>query len=66
MHRPGTTSSNLEEIGYETMKKRSKELTNLKSDISLEKNLELVGTQQHVLITGKGSKGGICWTYKFI
>ena len=58
MHRPGTTSSNLEEIGYETMKKRSKELTNLKSEISLEKNLELVGTKQHVLVTGKGSKGG--------
>ena len=58
MHRPGTTSSNLEEIGYETMKKRSKALTNLKSEISLEKNLELVGTKQHVLVTGKGSKGG--------
>ena len=58
MHRPGATSSNLEEIDHETMKKRSKALTNLKSEISLEKNLLLVGTKQHVLITGKGSKGG--------
>lgn len=58
MHRPGATSSNLEEIDHLTMKKRSKALTNLKSEISLEKNLLLVGTKQHVLITGKGSKGG--------
>ena len=58
MHRPGATSSNLREIGYETMKKRSKALKNLKSTIALEKNLELVGTKQTVLITGKGSKGG--------
>jgi MiaB/RimO family radical SAM methylthiotransferase len=58
MHRPGTTSSNLEEIDHETMKKRSKALKQLKSEIALEKNLELVGTKQHVLVTGKGSKGG--------
>jgi MiaB-like tRNA modifying enzyme len=58
MHRPGTLSSNLEEIGHETMKKRSKALNHLKSRISLEKNLELVGTNQHVLVTNKGSKGG--------
>jgi MiaB-like tRNA modifying enzyme len=57
-HRPGTSSSNLEEIDYETMKKRSKALKHLKSEISLEKNLELVGTNQHVLVTGKGRKGG--------
>jgi threonylcarbamoyladenosine tRNA methylthiotransferase CDKAL1 len=57
-HRPGATSSNMEEIGYETMKKRSKALMNVKSEISLKKNLELVGTKQHVLVTGKGSKGG--------
>ena len=58
MHRPGATSSNLEEIEHESMKKRSKTLSNLKSEISLEKNLLLVGTKQHVLITSKGSKGG--------
>jgi radical SAM methylthiotransferase, MiaB/RimO family len=58
MHRPGTTSSNLDEISHETMKKRSKALKNLKSEIALKKNLELVGTKQHVLVTGKGSKGG--------
>jgi MiaB-like tRNA modifying enzyme len=58
MHRPGTTSSNLEEVGHDTMKKRSKALTHLKSEISLENNLELVGTKQNVLVTGKGNKGG--------
>jgi threonylcarbamoyladenosine tRNA methylthiotransferase CDKAL1 len=58
MHRPGATSSNLEEVSHETMKKRSKALKNLKSEIALENNLKLVGTKQHVLVTGKGSKGG--------
>jgi len=58
MHRPGTISSKLEEIGYETMKKRSRALNDLKSEIALEKNMELIGTKQHVLITNKGSKGG--------
>ena len=58
MHRPGATSSNLEEVSHEKMKERSKALNNLKSDIALEKNLALVGTKQHVIITGKGSKGG--------
>jgi MiaB/RimO family radical SAM methylthiotransferase len=58
MHRPGTPSSKLEEIEHNVMKKRSKALTNLKSQISLESNLELVGTNQHVIVTNKGSKGG--------
>ena len=58
MHRPGTISSDLEEIGYESMRERSKALTDLKSRISLEKNLELVGTDQRVLVTNIGSKGG--------
>ncbi len=58
MHRPGTISSDLEEIGYESMRERSKALTDLKSRISLEKNLELVGTDHRVLVTNIGSKGG--------
>ena len=58
MHRPGTISSDLDEIGHEKMKNRSKALNYLKSQIALEKNLELVGTNQHVLVTNKGSKGG--------
>lgn len=58
MHRPGTLSSKLEEIEHNVMKKRSKALTHLKSQISLESNLKLVGTHQHVIVTNKGSKGG--------
>lgn len=58
MHRPGTISSKLEEIEHETMKKRSRALNDLKSMIALEKNLKLVGTNQSVLITNEGSKGG--------
>ena len=58
MHRSGTISSDLQEIKYESMKERSKALTDLKSRISLENNLELVGTDQRVLVTNKGSKGG--------
>ena len=58
MHRPGTLSSNLEEIGHETMKKRSKALNDIKTEIALQKNLELVDTHQDVLVTAKGSKGG--------
>ena len=58
MHRPGTISSNLQEVGHLSMKNRSKQLTDIKSKISLEKNRELIGTKQHVLVTNKGSKGG--------
>ena len=58
MHRPGTISSNLEEIGHDTMKKRSKALNKLKTDIAIQKNSQLVGTLQNVLVTDKGSKGG--------
>jgi MiaB/RimO family radical SAM methylthiotransferase len=58
MHRPGTLSSALEEIGHETMKKRSKALNDLKTKIALQKNLALVNTHQNVLVTDKGSKGG--------
>ncbi len=58
MHRPGTISSDLDEIGHATMKNRSKALNYLKSQIAFEKNIELVGTSQNVLVTNKGSKGG--------
>lgn len=57
-HRPGTPSSSLEEINPQTMKKRSKELHELKYSIALHQNQKLIGTVQKVLITGKGSKGG--------
>jgi threonylcarbamoyladenosine tRNA methylthiotransferase CDKAL1 len=58
MHRPGTISSNLEEIDHATMKKRSRALNHLKTQIALDNNQKLIGSDQHVLVTNKGSKGG--------
>ena len=40
------------------MKKRSKFLSQIKSEITEEENKELVGSIQNVLIVEKGSKGG--------
>ncbi len=40
------------------MKKRSKALKDLKEKIAIENNMELIGTNQKVLVTNKGSKGG--------
>ncbi|AEG17714.1 tRNA (N(6)-L-threonylcarbamoyladenosine(37)-C(2))-methylthiotransferase [Methanobacterium paludis] len=57
-HRPGTRSSLMEEISHESMKKRSKSLNDLKTAISYENNLKMLGSTQNVVITGKGSKGG--------
>jgi MiaB-like tRNA modifying enzyme len=57
-HRPGTEASNFDEIDPSIMKKRSKQLNNLKTQISYQKNYKLVGTIQNVLITDKGMKGG--------
>ena len=57
-HRPMAKSSSMKEIDANIMKERSKILNDLKSEIALNNNLELLGTSQMVLITGKGSKGG--------
>ncbi len=57
-HRPGTMSSKMDEIDHVTMKKRSRSLNDLKTNISLYKNRKLLGTIQNILITDKGSKGG--------
>jgi MiaB-like tRNA modifying enzyme len=57
-HRPGAISSQLKEISYKEMKKRSKVLNQLKTDLALKNNEELLNTFQQVLITSKGSKGG--------
>ncbi|MBQ2636659.1 MAG: tRNA (N(6)-L-threonylcarbamoyladenosine(37)-C(2))-methylthiotransferase [Methanobrevibacter sp.] len=57
-HRHGAISSSLREIPPETMKKRSKFLSEIKSKITEEENKELVGTRQKVLVVEKGSKGG--------
>ena len=57
-HRKGAISSSLEEIPRETMKKRSKFLTEIKSKITEDENWELVNSYQKVLVVEKGSKGG--------
>ncbi|WP_414468508.1 tRNA (N(6)-L-threonylcarbamoyladenosine(37)-C(2))-methylthiotransferase [Methanobacterium sp. ACI-7] len=57
-HRPMTESSLLDEIEHEVMKKRSKALNELKSEILYENNLKEIGKVCKVLITEKGSKGG--------
>jgi MiaB-like tRNA modifying enzyme len=57
-HRPGTKASNFDEIDLSIMKKRSKQLNNLKTEISYQKNYKLLGTIQNILITNKGTKGG--------
>ena len=57
-HRKGAISSSLEEIPRDVMKKRSKFLSDIKSEITAEENAHLIGTTQNVLIVEKGSKGG--------
>ena len=57
-HRKGAISSSLREIPPEIMKKRSKFLSQIKSQITEDENKELVGTHQNVLVVEKGSKGG--------
>ena len=57
-HRKGAISSSLREVPPKVMKKRSKFLSEIKSKITENENLELVGTTQSVLVVEKGSKGG--------
>ena len=57
-HRKGAISSSLKEIPRETMKKRSKFLSEIKSKITEDENRELVDSYQKVLVVEKGSKGG--------
>lgn len=58
-HRVGTISSSLKEIPHEVMKKRSKYLTEIKSEITDEENKKLEGSVQQALIVEKGVKGGL-------
>ena len=58
-------SVSIEELGWkfpeiprDVMKKRSKFLSEIKSEITVEENEHLVGTTQNVLVVEKGSKGG--------
>jgi len=57
-HREGATSSSLAEVPYSVLKRRSKYLTDIKSEITEEENKELIGSTQRVLVIEKGSKGG--------
>lgn len=57
-HREGAPSSVLDEIPHPVMKRRSKSLTDIKSEITEEENKELLGTVQRILVVEKGSKGG--------
>lgn len=58
-HRPGSCSSDLQEIDHQIMKKRSKELNELKTAIAFRNNTKLIGKVLQVLITNVGSKGGL-------
>ncbi|MCL2116552.1 MAG: tRNA (N(6)-L-threonylcarbamoyladenosine(37)-C(2))-methylthiotransferase [Methanobrevibacter sp.] len=57
-HREGALSSVLDEIPYDVMKRRSKYLTDIKSQITEDENKQLFGTVQKVLVVEKGNKGG--------
>ena len=57
-HRKGAISSSLDEISHDVMKKRSKFLSKIKSEITEKENMELLNTTQNVLVIEKGSKGG--------
>jgi MiaB-like tRNA modifying enzyme len=57
-HRKGATSSNLDEIPNEIMKKHSKYLTDIKTKITEEENKQLLNTIQKVLIVEVGKKSG--------
>ena len=58
-HRKGAVSSSLPEIPPETMRERSKFLSEIKSKITENENRELIGTIQNALVVEKGSKGGL-------
>jgi MiaB-like tRNA modifying enzyme len=57
-HRKGATSTNLEEIPYQLMKKRSKYLTDIKSKITEEENKQLLDSVQEAVVIEKGKKSG--------
>ncbi|MCE5215368.1 MAG: tRNA (N(6)-L-threonylcarbamoyladenosine(37)-C(2))-methylthiotransferase [Methanobacterium sp.] len=68
-HRPGASSTTLNEISHQDMKKRSKMLNEVKSNISYNKNQDKMDKILKVLITGKGIKGGFLGrtdTYKTV
>ncbi len=52
--RPGTKAEKMEQVDSETIKKRSKKISEVVRKISLEKNKEWIGKECEVLITKKG------------
>jgi MiaB/RimO family radical SAM methylthiotransferase len=56
--RPGAISSQLKEIEAPIMKRRARQLDELKTRIAYQNNQKLSNTIQNILITDKGSRGG--------
>ena len=52
--RPGTEAEKMEKVDSETIKKRSRELSDLVDKISLEKNREWIGKKCKILVTETG------------
>lgn len=57
-HRPGALSSSLKELDFNTVKKRSRIIERIKSEITIQDNIRLVGTSQKILVVERGKKGG--------
>ncbi len=57
-HREGASSSDLPNIPFEDMKRRSKILSDIKFGIIEEENKCLKGKELNALVVGEGSKGG--------
>jgi MiaB-like tRNA modifying enzyme len=57
-HRPGAASSHLKEISTSIMKKRARQLNELKTQIAYQNNQKLLNTAHKIIITDKGSRGG--------
>lgn len=57
-HRKGAISSSLREISPAIMKRRSKFLSQIKSEITENENRQLLNSTQNILVIEKGSKGG--------
>ncbi|WP_409199686.1 tRNA (N(6)-L-threonylcarbamoyladenosine(37)-C(2))-methylthiotransferase [Methanobrevibacter sp. DSM 116169] len=57
-HRKGAISSSLKEIPHDVMKRRSKKITDIKSEITKEENQQLLNTIQKAIVVEQGSKGG--------
>ena len=54
--RPGTEAEKMEKVDSETIKKRSRKLSDLVDKISLEKNKEWIGKKCKILVTVRGKK----------